>query len=333
MKKLLAKWLTDFWYQDMYLTAWFMPISMIYVDIIRLRRFLYRIGLFKKYRLPVPVVIVGNITVGGTGKTPLVIALVERLIEQGYQPGVISRGYSGQENVNVQIVTQDSDPALVGDEPLLLAKHCACPVAIGVNRVAAAKLILANYPCNVILSDDGLQHYALQRDLEIVVIDGQRRFGNGYCLPVGPLREPPERLNQVDMVVVNGGNDLEANQFAMICIGDDLINLQKGERKALSSFRNQACHALAAIGNPNRFFKQLESEGLQLTKHALPDHAALTEQDLLFADQKPVIMTEKDAVKCKGFAKAHYWYLPIKAALPETFYQQFFNLLKNKLHG
>lgn len=333
MKNSLARWFEDHWYKEMYISAMFMPLSMLYVDVIRLRRFLYQIGIFKQTKLPVPVIIVGNITVGGTGKTPLVISLVELLKQQGYKPGVISRGYAGKANQSAQIVSADSDAALVGDEAVLLAKRCDCPAAICADRVSAARLLLDNQSCDVIISDDGLQHYALQRDIEIVVIDGERRFGNGYCLPVGPLREPPERIKQVDLVVVNGGNGLQQNEFAMHCRGEELINLLNGERKPIAEFKPIACHALAAIGNPGRFFKQLALAGIDCTPHAFTDHYAFTAADLNFKDGKPVLMTEKDAVKCHSFAEAKHWYLPVNAELPEAFFQQLLTLLKQKIHG
>ncbi|MCQ8128287.1 tetraacyldisaccharide 4'-kinase [Methylomonas rivi] len=333
MKAKITRWFEDAWYKEMYISAWFMPLSMFYVDAVRLRRFLYRTGLKKSVRLPVPVIIVGNLTVGGTGKTPLVIWLVQLLKQQGYKPGVISRGYAGDENQQPLSVTADSDPRQVGDEALLLARRCDCPVAVCADRPAAARHLLAENACDVIISDDGLQHYALQRDIEIVVIDGQRRFGNGYCLPVGPLREPPERVNSVDLVVVNTPKELLEGEIAMQCKGDSLRNLQSGERQPLAAFAGKACHAVAGIGNPQRFFDQLAAAGLNCQTHAFPDHHAFAAADLQFNDAKPVVMTEKDAVKCADFAQPQYWYLPIDAVLPEAFAEQLLTLLKDKTRG
>lgn len=333
MKNSLTRWFEDAWYKEMYISAWFMPLSMLYVDVIRFRRFLYRVGLKKSVRLPVPVIIVGNLTVGGTGKTPLVIWMAAFLKQHGYKPGIISRGYAGSNSQAAQTVTAKSDPSIVGDEPLLLARRCDCPVVIGADRPAAAKKLLLEQDCNIIISDDGLQHYALQRDIEIVVIDGERRFGNGYCLPVGPLREPPVRVNSVDLVVVNSPKELLEGEFAMQCQGKQLINLNTGESKPLSDFAGHACHALAGIGNPQRFFNQLLAAGLNCDTHAFPDHHAFVDKDLQFKDTNPLIMTEKDAVKCRGFAQPHYWYLPIDAQLPETFSEQLLSLLKKKTHG
>lgn len=335
MKKSLTRWFEDAWYKEMYISAWFMPLSMIYVDAVRLRRWMYRTGRLPSSRLPVPVIIVGNLTVGGTGKTPLVVWMVAFLRQQGYKPGVISRGYAGDAKANQAplAVTIDSDPALVGDEPLLLVRRCACPVVVGADRPAAAEYLLSHNDCDVIVSDDGLQHYALQRDIEIVVIDGDRRFGNGYCLPVGPLREPQERVKEVDLVVVNGGDELLDGEFAMQCRGDSLVNLKTAERKPLADFAGQACHAVAGIGNPKRFFKQLAASGLSCDCHAFPDHYAFSASDLRFKGDNPIIMTEKDAVKCSGFAEPQHWYLPVDAVLPETFSEQLLTLLKDKTHG
>lgn len=333
MKKTLARWLEDAWYKEMYLSIWLVPLSMIYVDVVRLRRFLYRKNLLTSVRLPVPVIIVGNITVGGTGKTPLVVWLVAFLRRQGFKPGVISRGYAGDGEQVIQRVTETSNAAEVGDEPLLLARRCACPVVIGADRPAAARHLLAENDCDIIVSDDGLQHYALQRDIEIAVIDGQRRFGNLYCLPAGPLREPPERIKQVDLVAVNGGNNMEPGEYRMECRGDRLINLVSGEQKPLADFVGLACHAVAGIGNPSRFFAALQAAGLNCECLAFPDHHPFTAADLNFKDGQAVIMTEKDAVKCSGFADSHHWYLPIDAELPEAFSEELLTLIEDKIHG
>lgn len=333
MKKRMAGWLETLWYKDLYVSGWMMPVSMLYVDAIRLRRLLYKIGIYKSTKLPVPVVIVGNITVGGTGKTPLVIYLVELLKQQGLQPGIISRGYHGEANQTPVSVTAASDAALVGDEPVLLAQRCACPVVVAVDRVAAGQFLLANFACDVLISDDGLQHYALKRDIEIAVIDGQRRFGNGYCLPAGPLREPPSRIHEVDFAVANGASELQDHEIDMQCQGLYWQNLLTGEQQHIAYFRGQTCHAVAAIGNPKRFFTQLEQAGVRITAHAFPDHHAYRSADLEFNDDKPLLMTEKDAVKCRAFAKANYWFLPISAQLPASFASEFLTLLKQKTHG
>ena len=219
MKKTLARWATDIWYKDPFIGVWLMPLGFLFSDAVRFRKFLYRHGVLKTHTLPVPVIVVGNITVGGTGKTPLIIWLAGFLKDSGFKPGIISRGYGGQAESWPQWVTADSDAKNVGDEALLIAKQTGCPMAVGPLRVDAANLLLKQADCNVILSDDGLQHYALNRDIEIAVIDGERRFGNGYCLPAGPLREPIERLQSVDFIIVNGEKS-EENEFSMQLVGD-----------------------------------------------------------------------------------------------------------------
>ena len=329
MKKTLARWAYDIWYKDAFLGVLLIPFSFLFVDVVRLRRYLYRIGVLKAHSLPVPVIVVGNITVGGTGKTPLVIWLAQWLEQAGYKPGIISRGYGGKAETWPQPVTESSDVAHVGDEALLLAGQTHCPVVVGPARVAAAKRLLAEHDCDVVLSDDGLQHYKLNRDIEIVVIDGDRRFGNGYCLPAGSLREPIERLRSVDFVVVNG-NKYEDNEIEMHLAGDKAVNLHSGEQKILQDFKHEDCHALAGIGNPKRFFKLLESAGITVTPHSFPDHYPFQKSDIDFHDGKPVLMTEKDAVKCGQFAGLQHWYLPVKAVPDPTFGQQFLDLLALK---
>ena len=329
MKKTLTRWLTDIWYKDPFIGVWLMPLGFLFSDAVRFRRFLYRIGLLKVQTLPVPVIVVGNITVGGTGKTPLVIYLAAFLKNAGFKPGIISRGYGGQAEIWPQTVFADSDAAMVGDEALLIAKQTGCPMVVGPLRVEAAKMLLQQADCNVILSDDGLQHYALNRTIEIAVIDGERRFGNGYCLPAGPLREPIERLQGVDFIVVNG-EKTEDNEFSMQLVGDIAVNLVTGEQKNIKEFLGVECHALAGIGNPERFFKVLAAAGLTCINHSYPDHYQFQHHDIEYAENNPVLMTEKDAVKCMTFAGTQHWYLPVKA-VPETgFTEQLVNLLKRK---
>jgi tetraacyldisaccharide 4'-kinase len=331
MNKTLVRWVQDVWYKDAFLGMLLVPFSYLFVDVVRIRRFLYRKNVLTTHTLPVPVIIIGNITVGGTGKTPLAVWLVELLKNADYRPGIISRGYGGKLGSEPQPVTENSDVNSVGDEALLMAKQAQCPVVVGVSRVAAAKKLLAEFDCNVVLSDDGLQHYALNRDIEIVVIDGERRFGNGYCLPAGPLREPVERINSVDFVVVNG-NKYEDDEFEMQLVGDTLINLMTREQKLLHNFKGIKCHALAGIGNPGRFFKLLETAGLLCKTHSFPDHFQYQPEDINFGDDKPVLMTEKDAVKCTQFAGNQHWYLPVKSSPDPAFGQQFLDLLTSKNH-
>jgi tetraacyldisaccharide 4'-kinase len=324
MKKTLTRKFTDLWYKDIIIGSWIMPWGFLFADIVRFRKFLYRIKVFKTERLPVPVIIVGNITVGGTGKTPLIIALAKLLTDKGYKVGIISRGYGGDEVP--RLVSIDSDPKQVGDEALLIAKQTGCPIAVAPLRVEAGKLLLEHAACNLILSDDGLQHYALYRDIEIAVIDGERRFGNSYCLPAGPLREPISRLQSVDFIVVNGERS-EDNEYEMHIIGDTAVNLVTGEQKPLTSFATETkLHALAGIGNPDRFFKLLTKAGLIFSAHSFPDHHAFEASDINF--KETVLMTEKDAVKCTAFASQQHWFVPVTAVPESKFTEQLLSLLE-----
>ncbi|MEX0957654.1 MAG: tetraacyldisaccharide 4'-kinase [Burkholderiales bacterium] len=306
------------WARLTWLSALLVPLSIVFAAIAWLRRAAYRSGLLRARRIGVPVIVIGNITAGGTGKTPLAIALVEALRTPGFRPGIVSRGYRGQETLSV--VTAESDPAETGDEPVLLAARARCPVWVGADRVAAAQALLKNHPdCDVILSDDGLQHYRLARDIEIAVIDGSRGFGNRLPLPAGPMREPVSRLAQVDAIVINGDGEPalpDVPQFRMALCGTQLRNLLDADRLAdAASFRGTSVHAIAGIGNPSRFFAQLRELGLHFTEHVFPDHHRFTPVDLKpFADHA-VIMTEKDAIKCVGFAKRSWWVLPVDASI------------------
>ncbi|MGZ5051504.1 MAG: tetraacyldisaccharide 4'-kinase [Methylobacter sp.] len=329
MKKTLSRALTDLWYKDHFIGVWLSPLGYLFSDAVKFRKFLYRTGVLKKHRLPVPVIVVGNITVGGTGKTPLLIWLARMLKEQGYKPGIISRGYGGQAESWPQWVDTDSTAEQVGDEAILISKQTGCPMAVGPLRADAARLLLEKSDCDLILSDDGLQHYALERDIEIVVIDGERRFGNGHFLPAGPLREPIERLRSVDFIVVNGEKS-EQEEFSMAIRGDTAVNLASGQEKPLHEFANTDCHALAGIGNPDRFFKLLASVGLNCQTHSFPDHYRFQPNDIALPGSGPVLMTEKDAVKCMSFASERHWYVPVKA-VPETgFAEQLLALLRSK---
>ncbi|MDD2724633.1 MAG: tetraacyldisaccharide 4'-kinase [Methylovulum sp.] len=328
MKKRLARCIETIWYKDQFIGTWLMPLGFLFSDIARFRAWLYRIGVLKIHKLPVPVIVVGNITVGGTGKTPLIIWLAQMLKTAGFRPGIISRGYGGQSQAP-QAVQPDSPVTEVGDEALLIVRQTACPLVVSPKRVAAAQYLLAHHDCNIILSDDGLQHYALGRTIEIAVVDGERRFGNGYCLPAGPLREPIHRLQSVDFVIVNG-EKAEENEYAMHLQGDKAVNLATGASKPLSGFAGSPCHAVAGIGNPERFFKQLAAAGLVCKNHPFPDHYFYQQSDLVFADQHPVFMTEKDAVKCNAFATSQHWFVPVQAVPDADFAVQLLNLIQSK---
>lgn len=277
-----------------------------------------------------PLIVVGNITVGGTGKTPFVIALGKLLKQQGMRVGVISRGYGGRAPHNPFWVKADSNPRESGDEAILIARNLQCPVLVDANRTRALQALAASAQCDVIISDDGLQHYAMTRDIEIVIIDGERGLGNKLCLPAGPLREPPSRLLRVNHVVINGGScdqyrnqtkDCTLMQLQPLC----WVNLRSAERMELDALSamvtvendapGPALHALAGIGNPQRFFSTVNSLGYDAVYHPFPDHYNFLEQDLQFGDNAIVLMTEKDAIKCSAFAGGNCWYLAIEAQL------------------
>ena len=305
-----------------------MPLSWLFCAVAIVRRFAYRVGFLKINHLPVPVVIVGNISVGGTGKTPLVIWVVDLLREQGYSPGIVSRGYGGKASSWPQQVRVDSDPRVVGDEAVLLARRCGCPMAVGPNRVEAAEALLKHKHCDIIVADDGLQHYALGRDVEIAVIDGVRRFGNGHCLPAGPLREPISRLSKVDIVVTNGVSGLR--EYRMDLVPRLLQNLRQPENtSSLDDFSGKTVHAVAGIGNPERFFHQLELHNIDVIQHPFPDHYEFTRDDLIFNDDLPVLMTEKDAVKCQMFADERCWCVSVNAQLDERMTPLLLRLIKS----
>ena len=267
----------------------------------------YRIGLKSVTNLPVPVIIIGNITVGGTGKTPCVIWLARELTARGYQVGVVSRGYGGNAAVWPQRVESGSDPAAVGDEPVLIARATGCRVAVGPNRVTAAQSLLDPQGIDVLLCDDGLQHQALGRDMEIAVVDGHRGTGNGFCLPAGPLRERVNRLQTVDAVLINDGVWQYTDALRFSLVAQRVYQLTGSAERSLEDFSGERVHAVAGIGNPQRFFDLLADAGVIVTPHSLPDHASLRPADLKFRDEIPVLITEKDAVKCRLFASDNVW--------------------------
>jgi tetraacyldisaccharide 4'-kinase len=251
--------------------------------------------------------VVGNITVGGTGKTPCVIWVVNQLKARDFRVGILSRGYRGRSSVWPRLVDPRSDPNEVGDEPVLLALATGCPVAVGPDRVAAGRMLLAERPVDILVSDDGLQHYALHRDLEIAVVDGSRGLGNGACLPAGPLREPAQRLESVDAVIVNGGSWGDTTVFRAALRPRRVYRLTGADERKLDDFRGTLVHAVAGIGNPERFFELLKSAQIRVIPHAFPDHARYSRSDFDFGDSHPILMTEKDAVKCRAFADDRLW--------------------------
>lgn len=313
------------------ITFLLLPLTGLFCLLAWLRRLAYRLGWLSSQRLQVPVIVVGNISVGGTGKTPLIIWMARRLVAMGYRPGIILRGYGGTSGKTPTEVTASSRPREVGDEAVLIQRRTGCPVFVGTIRVETGRQLLAKHACDLLLSDDGLQHYALQRDLEIVVIDGQRRFGNGLCLPAGPLREPTSRLLQSDLVVVNGRP--KGDEFAMQVTAGEAVSLADGQHRSLQSFQGQTLHALAGIGHPERFFKTLSEAGLHPVCHPFPDHHPYTEEDLRrFCDQT-VLMTEKDGVKCEQFVLPGLWYVPATAQPDEGFQRAFESMIKRLTDG
>ncbi|UWX94744.1 tetraacyldisaccharide 4'-kinase [Enterobacter mori] len=292
-----------------------LPLSWLYGLVSGAIRLMYRLGLKRAWRAPVPVVVVGNLTAGGNGKTPVVIWLVEQLQKRGIRPGVVSRGYGGKATHYPLLLTADTTTAEAGDEPVLISQRTGVPVAVSPVRSDAVQALLAGHAVDIIITDDGLQHYALARDKEIVVIDGVRRFGNGWWLPAGPMRERASRLQSVDAIIVNGGQ-AKPGEIPMHLQPGRAVNLLTGERKAVEQL--PALVAMAGIGHPPRFFATLEQCGARLEKRVpLADHQALVEGqvDALTVPGQSLIMTEKDAVKCRAFAKDNWWYLPVDAEL------------------
>ena len=309
--------------------AWLLwPASLLFGIAVFCRRLFFKLHLFSSHKAGIPVIVVGNLVAGGSGKTPLVLWIVELLKEHRWKPGIVSRGYLGGARAaggstaakggEPREANIASDPAELGDEPILLARRSGCPVWVAPDRSAACRALRAKHPeCDVIVSDDGLQHYALARDIEICVVDG-RGFGNGFLLPAGPLREPPSRLSSVDAVVTH--ECAEVKGYKMNLQGENLVRVtDTHDVRAASSFTGQKLHAVAGIGDPKRFFLQLARFGLKPVRHPFPDHHPFRAGDLDFGDQAPVVMTEKDAVKCKRFAQANHWVFPVNASLDPAF--------------
>jgi tetraacyldisaccharide 4'-kinase len=297
------------------------PVAWLYGCVITLRRLAYRVGLFSSNHPGVPVVVVGNVTVGGTGKTPLTLWLVEQLQSRSVKVGIASRGYGGSARTAL-LVTPSSDVARVGDEALLLARRAKCPVCIAPRRADAARM-LREVGCQIIVCDDGLQHLSLGRDLEIAVVDGARGVGNASLLPAGPLREPVERLADVDLVVINGqqlpaGLPSTIAPIYMTLTGSTARSLQSDATRPLISLRGSRFHAVAGIGNPQRFFVMLRAQGLEFDEHAFADHHPFRRADLDFGDDRLILMTEKDAVKCQSFADERMWVLPVSAEFADA---------------
>lgn len=336
----LEAMLNRIWYGETYSYVLLLPLSGLFALLVALRRYLYRQGILQSYRLPVPVVVIGNITVGGGGKTPVTLWLAEVLKGRGLKPAIISRGYGGKAAHTTVQVSADSDPGIVGDEPVLLARRSDCPVYVNANRVMAAAEAVKR-GANIIISDDGLQHYRLQRDAEIAVVDGSRGLGNGHLLPAGPLREPASRLQSVDRIMIQGeidgattrygnrGDDIRSTRFVLA--GETLQRISDGACRGLSEFAGKTVHAVAGIANPERFFRQLECHGINVMRHPMADHARISAADVSFDDKLDVIVTEKDAVKCAGFAHEHLWCQPVHIAFTGDLQRQWIDALHAKL--
>ncbi len=340
----LQRLLENIWYQQGKGKWFLLPLTLFYCGLHSFQRWkLTR----RRSKITLPVIVVGNISIGGTGKTPTVIYLAKLLLKGGYKPAIITRGYGGKATQWPQEVTPLSSPAKVGDEAVLLAKRSKVPVIAGADRSVDIQYLRSRYDCDVILSDDGLQHYCLHRDIEIVLIDAKRQLGNGWCIPAGPLRENSCRLKKVDFVLFNQAfneNNAKKNRFAVQQKLDSLFSMRlsgnvlhslstKKKPLPLQDLKGQTVHAVTGIGNPSQFYDVLEKSGLKLIKHSFSDHHSFKEKELYFNDNKIIIMTEKDAVKCHQFKIDNCWYLPVEAQIESEFDRLLMDKLKRLKNG
>ena len=329
VKHQIHQWVNSMWYGQNKMSYVFLPLSGVFSTAAKVRQWKQTQS---KIKFSVPVIIVGNITVGGTGKTPMVTALVKELQQLGYQPGVASRGYGGQ-FTQATLVKQSHSAEEVGDEPLLIFHHTQASVMVGQNRVNNIEALINTHHCDVIVCDDGLQDYRFTHDVEIIMVDGDRAFGNHKLLPAGPLREPISRLQQADFVIATSKVVPAVSSDCMKLQLSDCVQLTNPANiRALNDFQGQSVHAIAGIGHPARFFNHLKSLGLNVTEHPYPDHARYNESDFSFSDQNPILMTEKDAVKCKQLSLENAWYVPVQALLPDNFMTRVNQLLR-KING
>ncbi len=340
MKRAAHAWINRVWYGD---SGWYrllLPLSALYWVIINLRAMLYRTGVLRTARVAVPVIVVGNITAGGTGKTPTVVWLARELDQRGFRPGVVSRGYGGSHSGTSMRVDRESDPRVVGDEPVLIAQRAGCPVVVDANRGRAVSMLVDD-GADIIIADDGLQHYALERDYEMCVIDGARGLGNRLLLPAGPLRETLSRLEQVDQVLVNGKlksrdepmSVVEQNAIEFQLVAREVCRVNGSLSRPIERFADTTVHGVAAIGNPARFFDLLRGHGMQVIEHEFPDHAALDPKALRFKDDFNVLMTEKDAVKLGRELSDRYWYVPVELEMEPVDAQPWLEQIESRMKG
>jgi len=327
----MRRWLEGVWYGKSAGGSLLRPLGALFAFLVGLRRRLFEAGVLPRRHVGAPVIVVGNINVGGTGKTPLTLWLARRLAERGWQPGIVSRVYGGNPGPSPLRVEAGSDPGRVGDEALIFARHAGCPVYVHPDRVAAAEAAVAA-GADVIVSDDGLQHYRLARDVEIAVVDIDRGLGNRRCLPAGPLREPPARLDTVDQVFSQGLTGID-HAIGFMLRPEGAVNLADGGRHELGEFAGQAVYAIAGIGNPTRFFRMLRDAGLKVIEHPLADHAEPSAAELDPPDALPVFMTEKDAVKVADRAGRRHWYVPVSVQIDAAKAAAFLERLDDRLDG
>jgi tetraacyldisaccharide 4'-kinase len=316
------------WYSNKGAFLPLLVLSWPFALLSSLRRRLYKIGFLKSPELPLPVVVVGNINIGGTGKTPIVAWLARQLINAGYKPGIVSRGYGATRSKRPKLV-QSTNTKEYGDEPVLLSALLGCPVCVGIDRVAAVQRI-AREGVDIVISDDGLQHYRMRRVMEIVVVDAERGFGNGQLLPAGPLREPVNRVSEADALIINGQPSQLSGYFFWL-EQQGMVNLKTGDRQPLAALSGQRVWAVAGIGNPARFTRQLVVAGLEVDEVAVPDHGSVSLEGLVEKKDQPVLMTEKDAVKYKVKSLANIWYVPVSAVCSEKDSLELMEILRTKL--
>ncbi|HCK75859.1 MAG TPA: tetraacyldisaccharide 4'-kinase [Gammaproteobacteria bacterium] len=319
----LSERLQRHWYRIDVVSLLLAPLSLIYGAVISVRRTAYASGLFKIHEFAIPIVVVGNLTVGGTGKTPFVMALAKELERRGWRPGIVSRGYHGTAS-QPALVPVDGDPEVFGDEPVLISRKTGLPVVVAQRRSDAVNRILAE-SVDLVISDDGLQHLSMQRNVEIVMIDDTEGFGNGMLLPAGPLREPTSRLDSVDIRVRRGGR-AGLGEYAVGLHLGEARNLVTGKEMPLADFRDQALTSVAGIHRAGRFFEMLREQGLTIKEYRFPDHHQFLPGDLP-THNNPLLMTEKDAVKCARFAKSHWWSVPLRTEIPEALVTELESLL------